>query len=175
MILHVAILLCFQLLGVVLSRLFLPILPGPVLGLVLCLGAFILWPRLAEMLQPTANGILAHLSLLFVPAGVGVVGHWSLLVADGPALLATLCRLDASGAGGRRGRLCRRGETDGVEGMSPEVWQLWSYLGEEPLLWLTLTLLAYLTGDGISRPGPSRPDSEPRPDRSANPGTGAGR
>ena len=35
--------------------------------------------------------------------------------------------------------------------MSPEVWQLWSYLGEEPLLWLTLTLLAYLLGDGVSR------------------------
>ncbi|MEM9318076.1 MAG: LrgB family protein [Pseudomonadota bacterium] len=35
--------------------------------------------------------------------------------------------------------------------MSAEVWQLWSYLGEEPLLWLTLTLIAYLAGDAISR------------------------
>ncbi|MBF9031257.1 LrgB family protein [Rhodobacterales bacterium HKCCE3408] len=32
-----------------------------------------------------------------------------------------------------------------------EVWQLWTYLGQEPLLWLTLTLLAYLAGDGLSR------------------------
>ncbi|MBF9036863.1 LrgB family protein [Rhodobacterales bacterium HKCCE2091] len=32
-----------------------------------------------------------------------------------------------------------------------EVWELWTYLGEGPLLWLTLTLLAYLAGDWVSR------------------------
>ena len=86
MIFHVAVLLCFQLLGVILSRLLLPILPGPVLGLVLCLITFIIWPRLAETVRPTANGILSHLSLLFVPAGVGVVSHWQIVTAEGPAL-----------------------------------------------------------------------------------------
>ena len=35
--------------------------------------------------------------------------------------------------------------------MSPEVFDIWSYLAREPLLWLTVTLLAYLAGDGISR------------------------
>lgn len=35
--------------------------------------------------------------------------------------------------------------------MNSEVWRLWSYLGEGPLLWLTLTLLAYLAGETISR------------------------
>lgn len=35
--------------------------------------------------------------------------------------------------------------------MRDDVFQLWTYLGEEPLLWLTVTLLAYLAGDGISR------------------------
>lgn len=90
MILHVAVILSFQLLGVVLSRLIVPAVPGPVLGLILCLATFILWPKLAEMIRPTANGILAHLSLLFVPAGVGVVSHWDVLTADGPALMAAL-------------------------------------------------------------------------------------
>ena len=90
MIQHIAVLLCFQLVGVVLSRMVLPILPGPVLGLILCLATLILWPRLAEMIRPTANGILAHLSLLFVPAVVGVVSHWSILTAEGPALLLAL-------------------------------------------------------------------------------------
>ena len=90
MIQHVAVLLCFQLVGVVLSRMALPMLPGPVLGLILCLGTLILWPRLAETIRPTANSILAHLSLLFVPAGVGVVSHWSILTAEGPALLVAL-------------------------------------------------------------------------------------
>ncbi|REC55236.1 LrgB family protein [Rhodosalinus sediminis] len=35
--------------------------------------------------------------------------------------------------------------------MTPEVIDIWSYLAREPLLWLTVTLLAYLAGDGISR------------------------
>lgn len=90
MILHVAIILSFQLLGVVLSRLFMPVLPGPVVGLVLLLTTLVLAPKLAEMIRPTAQGILAHLSLLFVPAGVGVVSHWELLTAQGPGLLVAL-------------------------------------------------------------------------------------
>ena len=28
---------------------------------------------------------------------------------------------------------------------------IWSYLAQEPLLWLTATLLAYLGGDAVSR------------------------
>lgn len=90
MIVHIAILLSFQLIGVVLSRLLLPTLPGPVLGLVLCLISFMIWPKLAEAMRPTTSGILAHLSLLFVPAGVGVVSHLDVLTADGPALFVAL-------------------------------------------------------------------------------------
>ena len=72
MILHITVLLVFQLVGEVLSRAALPVMPGPVLGLVLLLVAMVVFPRLAEAIRPTANGILSHLSLLFVPAGVGV-------------------------------------------------------------------------------------------------------
>ncbi|MBF9036864.1 CidA/LrgA family protein [Rhodobacterales bacterium HKCCE2091] len=90
MILHLAILLTFQLIGEGLSRVFLPTLPGPVIGLVLALLAFVAAPRLAETIRPTATGILANLSLLFVPAGVGVVSHWRLLASDGPALVIAL-------------------------------------------------------------------------------------
>ncbi len=50
-------------------------LPGPVVGLVLALGLMSAFPKLVEVVRGTASGILAHLSLLFVPAGVGVVGH----------------------------------------------------------------------------------------------------
>lgn len=35
--------------------------------------------------------------------------------------------------------------------MNRDVFELWTYLGEEPLLWLTLTLLAYLAGDWVSQ------------------------
>lgn len=81
-----ATILIFQLAGEVISRaLGLP-LPGPVLGMIGLVVAFLLVPKLAEMVRGTAQGLLAHLSLLFVPAGVGVVAHLSLLSEQGPAI-----------------------------------------------------------------------------------------
>lgn len=90
MILPIAIILCFQLLGEVISRVIVPIMPGPVLGLILCLLAMLIYPKLAELLRPSANVILANLSLLFVPAGVGLVSHWDILTAEGPLLIVAL-------------------------------------------------------------------------------------
>ena len=82
--------LCFQLAGEVLSRaLGLP-LPGPVVGLVLLLGAMRLQPGLAPWLRPVGQGLLAHLSLFFVPAGVGIVAHLPVLRDQGLALLAAI-------------------------------------------------------------------------------------
>ncbi|MGV8952409.1 MAG: CidA/LrgA family protein [Cypionkella sp.] len=52
-------------------------LPGPVLGMILMLLALQFIPQVAVILRPVAQGILANLSLLFVPAGVGVVGHFA--------------------------------------------------------------------------------------------------
>lgn len=81
--------LCCQLAGEALARsLDLP-LPGPVLGLMLLLAGFAALPRLVAVVRPLAQGILGNLSLLFVPAGVGVVGHLDTLAAAGlPILLA---------------------------------------------------------------------------------------
>ena len=45
--------------------------------------------------------------------------------------------------------------------MRQDVFQLWTYLGEEPLLWLTVTLLAYLAGDAISRAARRAPLANP--------------
>ncbi|MBB1491655.1 MULTISPECIES: CidA/LrgA family protein [unclassified Paracoccus (in: a-proteobacteria)] len=82
--------LCFQLVGEVISRgLDLP-LPGPVVGLVLLLGAMRLRPGLAGWLRPVGEGVLAHLSLFFVPAGVGIVAHLPLLREHGLALLVAI-------------------------------------------------------------------------------------
>ena len=78
--------LTFQLAGEVLSRgLGLPV-PGPVVGLVLLAGAMRLRPALAEWLRPVAQGVLGHLSLFFVPAGVGVVAHLPVLQEHGIGL-----------------------------------------------------------------------------------------
>jgi holin-like protein len=79
-------LLVFQSIGELLSRGFSLPLPGPVLGLVLLLAGL----RFALVREPVAecaNFLLAHLSLLFVPVGVGVMTHLSLLGTYGGRML----------------------------------------------------------------------------------------
>ncbi len=65
-------------------------LPGPVLGLTLLLMTLGILPTLTEKLRPTISVILANLSLMFVPAGVGVIGNLQLLSTDWFALLVVL-------------------------------------------------------------------------------------
>ena len=84
------ILLTCQLIGEAAARgLALPF-PGPVLGMVLLVAALSLIPKLADLMRPVTSGILGHMSLLFVPAGGGVVGHFGALGGQGVALLAAL-------------------------------------------------------------------------------------
>lgn len=90
MIIHIAALLCFQLLGEVVSRALSLPLPGPVLGMILLLATLVAFPKFADEIRGTAQGLLAHLSLLFVPAGVGVVGHLDKLGNDGVAVLVAI-------------------------------------------------------------------------------------
>ena len=52
-------------------------IPGPVVGMFLLFAALLMRRGVTPALTSTANGILRHLSLLFVPAGVGVVIHFS--------------------------------------------------------------------------------------------------
>jgi holin-like protein len=90
MILHLTTLLAFQLAGELISRgLGLPI-PGPVIGMALIFVLFLASSRVANAILPTAQGLLAHLSLLFVPAGVGITRHLDRLGQDGPAILAAV-------------------------------------------------------------------------------------
>ena len=81
-----ATLLVFQAIGEVLSYgLTLPI-PGPVLGMALLLGYLLLDTNAAQRMRPTSLELLKHLSLLFVPAGVGVMLHASRLADEGLAV-----------------------------------------------------------------------------------------
>jgi holin-like protein len=68
-------LLLLQLVGEVLARWFQWPVPGPVVGMALALLGLRLYPGGLAKLRPTAQGLLGHLSLLFVPAGVGVMLH----------------------------------------------------------------------------------------------------
>lgn len=90
MVRNILILLAFQLAGETVARGLGLAVPGPVIGMA---GFFLLLvarPALAEAMRSTCEGLLAHLSLLFVPAGVGVTAHLGLFGAAGPALLVAL-------------------------------------------------------------------------------------
>jgi holin-like protein len=92
------ILLC-QLAGEVIVRGFALPMPGPVVGLVLLLGLLLARDRFAGLargplqqggVETVSKNMLAHLSLLFVPAGVGVVQKLDLVAAHGLAIVAVL-------------------------------------------------------------------------------------
>lgn len=92
-------LLLFQLLGETLVRALTAPIPGPVLGMALLLIALLLrfgkrgigGPAGApDWLGYTADGLLKHLSLLFVPASVGLVQHLERLESEGLAIAAAL-------------------------------------------------------------------------------------
>jgi holin-like protein len=92
------ILLC-QLAGEVIVRgLGLPV-PGPVIGLMFLLILLLARDRFAVLargplredgVENASRGLLAHLSLLFVPAGVGVVQKLDLVAAHGIAFAGVL-------------------------------------------------------------------------------------
>lgn len=97
MILHLALLLLFQLAGEVVGRLWAPQVPGPVLGLALLAAVLIAFPRLLAAVRGTMTAFLRHLSLLFVPAGVGVTVQLDRIADDGIAIAAALLLSTAAG------------------------------------------------------------------------------
>ena len=82
-------LLALQSVGELLSRgLVLPF-PGPVIGMLLLLIA-LRFQAVREPVSVCADFLLSHLSLLFVPVGVGVMTHLGLLSQFGGRMLAVL-------------------------------------------------------------------------------------
>lgn len=56
--------------------------PGPVLGMVFLFCFLLVRGSIPNDLNMVADGLLNHLSLLFVPAGVGIMLHFQLLGDD---------------------------------------------------------------------------------------------
>lgn len=83
-------LVLFQLLGTGLNVLLLPMLPGPIIGLVLLLVFLKLRGEVGEPLQQAASSLLRYLPLLLVPPAVGVMAYAGAIAADFWALGATL-------------------------------------------------------------------------------------
>lgn len=84
-----ALLLLCQSASEVLSRLAHAPLPGPVIGLLL-MWALLNLPALRAPVAAAAEPLLAHLSLLFVPVGVGVIAHLELLSRFGLRMLVAI-------------------------------------------------------------------------------------
>jgi putative effector of murein hydrolase LrgA (UPF0299 family) len=85
-----AVLLAFQLVGEVAVQLSGVPVPGPVVGMVLLFIALRWRESLPDALRTTAETLLSHLSLLFIPAGVGIIQHGARLADEWLALLAAM-------------------------------------------------------------------------------------
>ena len=97
MIIGLTVILLCQLLGEVVARGLGWPLPGPVLGMLFLLVFLSLRdsvtkkvPELGKTLDSTGKGLLAHLSLLFIPASVGVVQRLDVLADYGTGLAVAL-------------------------------------------------------------------------------------
>jgi holin-like protein len=84
------VLLLYQLLGEVLVHVLALPVPGPVVGMLALFLTLMVRGALSAPLRETANGILQHLSLLFVPAGTGVMVHFARVSGEWLPLVAAL-------------------------------------------------------------------------------------
>ena len=79
-----------QLVGELVTRALAIPVPGPVLGMVILFLLLVFRGSIPEKLSATTDGLLSHLSLLFVPAGVGIMLHFPLLGDDWIAITVAL-------------------------------------------------------------------------------------
>ena len=90
LIIGMSVLLGCQFIGELLARGLAVPVPGPVLGMLLLLLVLMLHGRVPSALRQTGEGLLRYLTLLFVPAGVGMMVHARLIAVDGWVIGVTL-------------------------------------------------------------------------------------
>ena len=86
----ITLLLLFQLAGEAISLLLKLPIPGPVIGMALLFAVLALRGGPGIELRETAQQLLQHLSLLFVPAGVGVMLHWQRMADEWLPIVVSL-------------------------------------------------------------------------------------
>lgn len=86
----ITLLLVYQLVGEVTVRLLGIPIPGPVLGMVMLFATLLIRGRTPESLNNASGALLSHLSLLFVPAGVGMMVHFDRIAAEWFPIAAAL-------------------------------------------------------------------------------------
>lgn len=86
----VTVLLSYQLVGEAMVLLLdLPV-PGPVIGMLLLFLTLLVRKRTGQPLDSAAGSLLSHLSLLFVPAGVGAMLHFQRIGSEWLPISAAL-------------------------------------------------------------------------------------
>lgn len=90
MLLALFILLSFQLLGEGTVRLFHLFIPGPVLGMVYFFLALLFWKPLKGFVEDLTKFITTHLSLFYIPAGVGMIEYFDLFGKYGVGMVLTI-------------------------------------------------------------------------------------
>jgi holin-like protein len=86
----ITLILLFQVIGEIISRLTgLPV-PGPVIGMVLMLMTFFVKDNLIGIIRPTGGVLLTNLSLLFVPAGVGIMRQGERFMTEGVQIISII-------------------------------------------------------------------------------------
>lgn len=78
----ITVLLLCQLAGEVIARLTRLPIPGPVIGMLLLFVGLVIRRGVPEGLEKVGTNLLSHLSLLFIPAGVGVMVHLKLIAGE---------------------------------------------------------------------------------------------
>lgn len=78
----ITVLLICQLIGETIAKVWTLPIPGPVIGMVLLFTALVIRRGLPADLEKSAGFLLSHLSLLFIPAGTGVVVHAKLIAQE---------------------------------------------------------------------------------------------
>ncbi|MFO2464566.1 CidA/LrgA family protein [Pseudomonas sp. 15FMM2] len=83
-------LVLFQLAGTAINHMFLPVMPGPIVGLLLLLVYLVWRGEVAEPMSLAAGSLLRYLPLLLVPPAVGVMVYAKDIAADFWAIVGAL-------------------------------------------------------------------------------------
>ena len=83
-------LVLFQLLGTAINHLLVPVLPGPIIGLLLLLFFLMARGEVGKPLNEAASSLLRYLPLLLVPPAVGVMVYAKDIAADFWAIVGAL-------------------------------------------------------------------------------------
>jgi putative effector of murein hydrolase LrgA (UPF0299 family) len=87
---HLTLIFACQLAGEALTRAFETPLPGPVIGMVLLFAYCALRGTVPDDLSTVGDALLKNLSLLFVPAGVGVMAYGAVFAREALPILVSL-------------------------------------------------------------------------------------